>query len=243
MTSGTAGSPDGPPQPLLGFPPPLPRWDGLVRGGANEAAVSLAGRPEAWATNALCVTGPAFAGLSYLSAAWARRFEGRYLSAAEFSSLKRARLDELAEAPVALDDADLVSERRDEALLSLINIAGAKGGRLLLVSHLSPSAWKTGSADLRSRLNALPVAEIGPPDEAHLRARLQAAANQRFMKLSPETVNYLLPRLDLSYEAIETLMERLSEAVSATGKAPGLALARSALEGLAEDSEEGGGAD
>lgn len=237
MTPAPPGSPDGPPQPLLGFPPAEPGWDGLVTGNPNAAAVSLAGRPDAWATHALCITGPRYAGLSYLGAAWAARFGGQYLTAARFIAMKRGALDALASGAVALDDADLVAAKKDDLLLSLYNMVAAQGGRLLLLAHTAPSAWQAGSADLRSRLNALPVAEIGSPDEAHLRARLQAAAAARFMKLSRETVSYLVPRLDLSYEAVETVMDRLSGAVSATGRPPGLMLARSVLEGLGEDGE------
>lgn len=230
--------PDAPPQPLLGFPPLPAQWDALITGAPNEVAVSLAGRPDAWATHALCVTGPEKCGLTYLASAWAARFGGRAVSAKEFLSLKHGELDALAGGALALDDADLIAAKKDDPLLSLYNMISAKGGRLLVVAHSQPSTWPAGSADLRSRLNALPVAEIDGPDEAHLRARLQAAAADRFMKLSPETLNYLVPRIELSYQAIETLMDRLSGVVSDAGRAPGLQLARIALEGLTEDGEE-----
>ncbi|MGE6696327.1 hypothetical protein ACQKH5_01445 [Hyphomonas sp. NPDC076900] len=242
MTSDPNGPQDSPAQPLLSFPPPEAHWDGLVRGVPNDVAAGLASRPEAWATHALSVTGPAFCGLSYLARAWAGRFGGQFVTAAEFNTLKLGALDALAAGYVSLDDADLIVAKREEQFLSFYNMVGAKGGRLLLVAHSGPAAWRTGIADLRSRLNAMPVVEISQPDEDHLRARLRAAAAQRFMKLSPETVNYLMPRIDLSYEAIETLMDRLSGAVSMAGKAPGLALARAVLEGLDEDGEEDEGA-
>lgn len=242
MTPAGSGSQDGPSQPLLGFPAPQAQWESLLLGTPNEAAVRLASRPEAWATHAFCVTGPAASGLSFLAQAWAARFGGRYFTAEAFNALKLANLDALATGAVALDDADQISARKDDLLLSFYNLMAQRGGRLLLVSHASPTTWRTGIADLRSRLNSMPVAEIAQPDEAHVRARLGAAAERRFMKLSPETINYLVPRIDLSYEAIETLMERLSAAVSVAGKAPGLGLARSVLEGLDEDGEEDEGA-
>lgn len=242
MTSGPNGSEDGPAQPLLSFPAPDARWESVIAGRPNEAAIALASRPEAWATHALCLTGPARSGLTYLARAWAGRFGGRYLTAAEFQGMKLTALDAIADNHVALDDADQIMARRDDQFLSFYNMVAAKGGRLLLTAHSGPASWRTGIADLRSRLNSMPVAEIGQPDEDHVRARLRAAAALRFMKLSPETINYLVPRIDLSYEAIETLMDRLSGAVSMAGKAPGLALVRSVLEGLDEDGEEDEGA-
>ena len=242
MSAETDGSSQAGPSglPLLGFPPAPPAWDSLILGAPNEAAIRLAARPEAWATQALCITGPAACGLSYLASAWAARFDGTYLTADAFRALKRGALDALAGGAMALDDADLAVVRRDDSLLSLMNMAGSMGGRLLLVSHRGLSGWRTVSADLRSRLNALPVSEIGPPDEALLRARLQAAAGRCFMKLSPETINYLVLRLELSYQACEQTIAQLSEAVSQTGKSPGLALARKVLEqqGYGDDGDE-----
>ncbi len=192
MTSETGGSQDGPGQPLLSFPAPDAHWGGLIRGGPNEAAIGLASRPAAWATHALCLTGPIRCGLSYLAQAWAGRFGGKYLTSQDFTGLKLGALDALAGAHVALDDVDMIVVKRDEPLLLFYNMVAAKGGRLLLVAHTGPAAWRTGIADLRSRLNSMPVVEIGQPDEAHLRARLRAAAARRFMKLSPETINYLV---------------------------------------------------
>lgn len=240
MTAGTDGSSQTVASglPLLGFPLPPASWDKLILGAPNEAAIRLAARPDAWATQALCITGPAACGLSHLASAWAARFEGTSLTADAFRALKRGALDALAGGAMAIDDADLAVARRDDQLLSLINMAGSMGGRLLLVSHRGPAGWRTVSADLRSRLNALPVCEIGPPDEALLRARLQAAAGRRFMKLSPETINYLVLRLELSYQACETTIAQLSEAVSRTGKSPGLALARMVLEGQGDTNDD-----
>lgn len=227
--------------PMLHFPGLEPDWSRLVCGDANRVAAGLAARPEAWAGPALCITGPRACGLTYMGRAWVRRFRGRFLAPDAFACLARADLDAAGADRVALDDAESVSRWPEDQLLSLLNIAGARGGRILLLSHRPPSVWETRSADLRSRLNALPVAEILAPDEAHLRARLSAAAARHFMKLSPETVNYIITRIDLCYEAVETVAERLSAAVSQTGKAPGLALARQVLEGLDADDETGSG--
>jgi chromosomal replication initiation ATPase DnaA len=58
------------------------------------------------------------------------------------------------------------------------------------------------------------------------------------MKLSRETINYLAVRLELSYQAGEGAIARLSEAVSETGRMPGLALARRVLEGAEEPDED-----
>jgi len=229
-----------PRQPLFGFPAPAARWDGLLQGPHNAAALRIASVPSGWATPVLCITGPAACGLTFLSEAWAARFEGEWLAGGQLGRAGRRGLDALAGRHVAVDDADIAAQMHDEALLSLMNLVASGGGRLLLTGHRAPSQWRTGSADLRSRLNALPSGEIGPPDEETLRSRLEIAAERRYLRLGPETLTYLVPRLELAYEAVETFMDRLSSAVSDHDRAPSLPLARRVLEEMAGPEDEDG---
>ena len=165
-----------------------------------------------------------------MARAWCREFDGKYFTAKAFSRLRQKELSALADAFVAVNDADEV--RKTDSLLTLINTVAAGSGRALLMSRRSPGQWHTRSADLRSRLNSLPVVEIGEPDEPMLKARLEAAAMRHFLKLDADVVKYLVPRLDLSYEAIETFAEKLSERVTLTGRAPSVPLAREVLEDM-----------
>ncbi|MBA3070074.1 MAG: chromosomal replication initiator DnaA [Hyphomonas sp.] len=238
MSSGEPDPPPRPAQPLFGFPSPAAQWTGLVHGPNNAAALRIAARPEGWATPVLCITGPAKCGLSYLAAAWAVRFDGDLLTAPLLARSGLRGLDALAGRHVAVDDADLVVGRHDEVLLSLINLVASGGGRLLLTAHRAPSQWRSVSPDLKSRLNALPVGEIGPPDDDVLRARLQVAAERRYLRLSPEILNYLVPRLELAYEAVENFMDRLSDAVSEHDRAPSMPLARRVLDRMSEPDDD-----
>ena len=233
MTAGEA-DPDYPQQPMFGFPAPLADWDDLLNGPHNAAALRTAANPEGWVTRVLCITGPAKCGLSFLSQAWAKRFGGEVLTPQALGRAGRRGLDALAGRHVAVDDADLVAGRHDEALLSLINLMATGGGRLLLTAHRPPAQWRTGSPDLKSRLNAMPVGEIGAPDDEVIRARLEIAAGRHYLRLSPETLSYLVPRLELAYEAVENFMDRLSNAVSDNDRAPSLPLARRVLEQMAD---------
>jgi len=230
-----AGSdPDSPSQPMFGFPAPAAHWDGLLQGPHNAAALRIAAQPEGWATPVLCLTGAAKSGLTFLAEAWAERFGGEYLTSTHLGRAGRRGLDALAGRHVVVDDGDLAAQKYDETLLSLINLVATGGGRLLLMAHRPPSQWRTGSADLKSRLNAMPVGEIGQPDDEIVRRRLEIAAARRYLRLSPETLNYLVPRLELAYEAVETFMDHLSDAVSAHDRAPSLPLARRVLEQMGE---------
>lgn len=219
---------------MFGFPAPAANWDGVISGRHNSVALRIAASPEDWATPVLCISGPPKAGLTYLAEAWADRFGGEYLTPAQLGKAGRRGLDSLAGLHVVVDDADAAAGKHDEALLSLINLMATGGGRLLLTAHRPPSQWRTASADLKSRLNALPVGEYKAPDDDLVRLRLQAGAAQRFMKLSPEVLNYLVPRLELAYDAVENFIDRLSNAVSDHDRAPSLPLARRVLEQMGE---------
>lgn len=221
----------------LDLPLPPLTWDTLVRGAENETAIALANRPANWATPALCVCGPRRSGLTTLANLIAVREGGPSIGPKDLTGLTIRDVAAIAQSFVSVDDADLVSAREPEMLLSLLNSAASKGGHVLLTAHTPPSRWTSQSADLKSRLNAMPVAEIFPPGETLARDWIAAAGARRFMRLSLETLNYLVPRLELHYEAIENHVQQLSEAVTATGRAPGIALARKVLEGIEDDGD------
>ncbi len=216
-------------QPLLDFPPPEPRWGGLLTEAANERAYGLSGRPADWALPALIVTGPPRCGLTYLAQAWAARFDGTYLPPKAWKRLRRQDIDCLASSHVSVDDAEQPSSQNGDLLVTLLNRSASQGGRVLLLSHRRIETWRTRLADLDSRLHALPAVEIGNPDEALLRRRLIEAAARRFLRLSPDVLAYIVPRLDLSYEAVEKIVEELSALVSTNGRAPSIQLVRAAL--------------
>lgn len=228
------GQPD---QLSFAFPAGPLRFEGMVVTPANQAAISIVRQPAKWPMPAICITGPLRCGLTTILRAWCEEMSGAYFTVADFSKLKPAELEGLSGRRIAVDDADRVTP--NEKLLTLINRTGEEGGRLLLAASSSPSQWPVTSPDLKSRLNSMPVAEIHAPDEPMLVGRLEAAAARHFLKLEPEVVTYLSPRLDLTYEAIEAFAEKLSHGVTTTGRAPSVPLAKEVLEamGLAAPDE------
>lgn len=228
------GQPD---QLSFAFPAGPLGFEQIVITPANQAAVTIIRQPSKWPTAVFCVTGPRRSGLTTLLKAWCAETGGTYFTAGDFARQKPAQLEKLAGLFTAVDDADKVSA--NEKLLTLINQVSKEGGRLLLASASSPSQWPVISADLKSRLNSMPVVEVLPPDEGMLTGRLQAAAARHYLKLEPEILAYLSPRLDLTYEAIEAFAEKLSHGVTTTGRAPSVPLAKEVLEamGLAAPDE------
>ena len=214
----------------LAFPEAARGFGQLVITPSNQAAVSIVRQPDKWPTPVLCLIGPLRSGRTAILAAWAAEQGGKYLHARDLKSVKPAAMAALAGGRVTVDDADETAS--DERLLTLINQVAEAGGRLLLAAETSPSQWATHSADLKSRLNSMPIAEIQPPDEDMLVGRLEAAAARHFMKLGDDIIAYLAPRLDLSYDAIERFAEKLSHGVTSTGRAPSVPLAKEVLEAM-----------
>ena len=221
-----------PDQLSLGFPEPRQGFDDLLVTSSNALVMDLVGQPEAWPQNYLCIIGPPQSGLSSLAQAWAEKFSGRFFTAREFHKLKQREIAGLTTGAFAIDDAETLSS--SEALLSAMNRISGKPGRLLLTSHVTPLQWRSKSADLQSRLNAMPIVEIGAPDELMMAERLRAAASRYYLKLDEDLLNYLVPRLELSYEAIERFLERLNDGVTVSGRAPSIPLAKEILDAMRE---------
>ena len=230
MSADNTKGPSRPSQLSLGFPAKEPTLDALLVTEANESAMAVLRTPQAWPFPVICLLGPPRSGLSVLAKAWCREFDGSFYAAKEFSRWKTPGLSALATTAAVVDDADLV--KKSENLLTLIDSAAAGGGRVLLTSKRHPSQWQTSSADLKSRFMALPVVEIREPDEEMLKARLESTAARFFLKLEPDLIKYVVPRLELSYTAIEIFIEKLSDKVTETGRAPSVPLARDVVEEL-----------
>lgn len=201
---------------------PATSWtrDAFVLSDANRSAVMAL---DDWASlprGALALVGPAGSGKTHLALAWADAsgaqlvFPGRSLS-----------LD--GNGPVLVEDADLLGQ--DEALFHLLNQAQA-GRAVLLTGRERPLAWPAALPDLRSRLNALPVAEIDPPDDAQLRAVLEQLFKARHIKPDEDLYPYLLTRMERSVTAARILAARMDEAAAARGRAINRALARELLD-------------
>jgi chromosomal replication initiation ATPase DnaA len=67
-----------------------------------------------------------------------------------------------------------------------------------------------------------------------MKHRLRAAGERYFLKMDEDTLNFLVPRLELSYEAAETVAGAISAAVTQTGRGPTIPLVRETLLALAK---------
>ena len=188
---------------------------------SNADAVAAVDAWPGWPGGALALVGPAGAGKSHLATIWAEQ-SGAAPWAADGAVPSR---------PVLVEDADRLGS--DEALFHLLNSAAETGG-VLLTARTRPTAWATGVSDLRSRLNALAVAEIEEPDDAVLGGVLARLFAERSITPPDDLIPYLLRRVERSVPAARALVEQLDEEAAALHRPVTRALAREVLEASGE---------
>ena len=147
----------------LALPTSWAREDFLEVPG-NAAALAAV---EGEAQPALALYGPPGSGKTHLAHIWTARQGARLIGPAELTS---AAVDQLAQQPLALDDAD--READPVALFHLINLMRERRHALLLTGSAAPAHWSYTLPDLMSRLKAMPAERIAEPDDALLSAVL-----------------------------------------------------------------------
>src|SRR5262249_56403147 len=80
---------------------------------------------------------------------------------------------------------------------------------VLLTARQAPAAFAL--RDLASRLNALPVVALAPPDDALLRAVLVKLFADRQLAVDENLIGYLATRIERSFAAARTCVARLDE--------------------------------
>jgi chromosomal replication initiation ATPase DnaA len=203
--------------------PPLHTRAAFVESAANAQTLALLDRWPGWPGGVLALVGPEGSGKTHLATIWA----------AESGAARYKRGDDLtalAGRPVLVEDADRAG---DEALFHLINRAPTDGG-LLLTARTRPTAWHAALPDLRSRLNALTVAELGEPDDALLIAVLEALFREKLHRPAPDLYEYLLRRMPRSVAAAREMVRRLDQAAGEQGRPLNRLLAREVLDQTAD---------
>jgi chromosomal replication initiation ATPase DnaA len=192
---------------------------------ANAEAVKAVDSWPAWHGGALALIGPEGSGKSHLAATWAAAAE-----AAAIPTKGKVDLSALRGRPVLYEDADRDRTRRDEILFHLFNMAAHAGGGLLITGRTPPSGWSAALPDLRSRLNAVTVAQLEEPDDAILESMLRKFFRERNIRPTEDVFPYLLRRIERSAPKALEVVQKLDEAADAEGRPVSRALARQILE-------------
>jgi chromosomal replication initiation ATPase DnaA len=198
--------------------------DNFLGGPANATALALVDRWPDWPNRVMLLVGPEGSGKSHLAAIWAEQSGARSTSAHALTA---------AEVPGALATGALVvedlktSEIDERALFHLLNLAREDGAFVLMTARVPPADVEL--RDLRSRLRAVPIVELLPPDDHLFRALIVKFCADRQLVIDETVVSYLTTHLERSYAAVRQTVERLDAEALRLGRPVTRALAAEVL--------------
>jgi chromosomal replication initiation ATPase DnaA len=207
--------------------PHLPQLDAgdFLESACNEAAVAAIEQWPDWPERLVALVGPKGSGKSHLARIWASRAGARILTGDDLRQLFPQDWPPV----LVLEDADRAPPD-EAAFFHLINRVRLEQGTLILTAERPPALWPIMTPDLASRLRLATVLTIDPPDDAFLRALLVKLFLDRQMALSASLIEYILPRMERSFEAAQKLVADIDRISLARGAKPNRALAAEILE-------------
>lgn len=170
---------------------------------SNDAAVRQLEAWGNWPVRACLLVGPRKSGKSLLGRIFASRSSG-----------------------VIIDNAET---RPEQDIFHAWNQAQENRIPLLVVADQAPPEWSIRLPDLRSRLQATPIARIGNPDLLLAEALLTKLLEKRGLAVLPEIVAYAAQRLERSHVALLRAADAIDVASLSQKRAISLPLVRDAL--------------
>ena len=201
-------------QLILDLPhrPALGAEDFLIS-GSNQAAADIVDRWPDWPHRSVVVVAPPGAGKTHLANVWRLKSGAAGFAASTLSE------PDVARARGALLIEDLHAGIGDQrALFHLLNLVREHKLSMLLTSRLAPGELDVSLPDLRSRLRALPVVAISPPDDALLKAVLVKHFADRQLAIDPKVLDFLALRIERSLAAAADVVAAIDRAALGSGR-------------------------
>jgi chromosomal replication initiation ATPase DnaA len=185
--------------------PALGAEDFLIS-GSNRAAADMIDLWPNWPHASVVVVAPPGAGNVWRLRSGAARLEAVTLGEREVEGAKGALLVEDLHAGIG----------EERALFHLLNLVREHKTSMLLTSRAPPGELDVTLPDLRSRLRALPLVAISPPDEALLKAVLVKHFADRQLAVEPHVVNHIALHMERSMEAAASIVAAIDRAAMAS---------------------------
>lgn len=176
---------------------------GYLVSDSNVAVHKQLQAPESWPNGTAILIGEKLSGKSAMSNAFASDHGG-----------------------LILDDADC---EKDESIFHLWNRAREEKKPLLLTASRPVSSWGIILPDLKSRLAASLLLNLGPPDDVMIDGLLQQYFANRGLSISQDALGYMTKRMERSYHNIEILAQKMDKIAIERRKPITLVIAKQAL--------------
>ena len=180
--------------------------DDFLEGPANAAALALIDSWPDWPNRIMLLAGPEGSGKSHLAAVWAEQAGARSTTAHALTAA--AVPGALATGALVVEDLN-PSNFDERALFHLMNLAREDQAFVLITARVPPAAFQVELRDLRSRLRAVPVVTLLPPDDQLFRALIVKFCADRQLSVDETVVSYLVTRIERSFAAARQAVELL----------------------------------
>lgn len=162
---------------------PEARETEFLVGESNSRAVHQLEHWATWPVMSALLVGPRKSGRSLLARVFAAKSGGRIF-----------------------DDADRASEAE---VFHAWNAAQQERRPLLIIAEAPPPIWDVRLPDLRSRLAASPLLELGPPDDVLMPQLIERAFERHLLHAKPDLIAWLSKRIERSHVAILRVADAL----------------------------------
>jgi chromosomal replication initiation ATPase DnaA len=200
--------------------------DDFLEGPANASALSLIDSWPDWPNRTMLLAGPEGSGKSHLAAIWAGEAGARSTTAHALTAA--AVPGALATGALVIEDLN-PSGFDERAMFHLINLAREDQAFVLITARVPPAAFQMELRDLRSRLRAVPVVTLLPPDDQLFRALIVKFCADRQLSVDETVVSYLATRIERSFAAARRAVELLDSEALRLGRPVTRALAAELL--------------
>jgi chromosomal replication initiation ATPase DnaA len=193
---------------------------------SNRAAADIIDRWPDWSHASVLVVAPPRAGKTHLANVW------RLKSGAARLQAQALRESDMAAASAcsSLLVEDLHAGIGDERVLfHLLNLVREHKLSMLLTSRAPAGELDVNLPDLRSRLRALPMVTIEPPDDPLLKAVLVKHFMDRQLVVEPHVIGYIALHMERSMEAAAAIVSEIDRAAMASHRKVSRALASEIL--------------
>jgi chromosomal replication initiation ATPase DnaA len=184
--------------PLMG------REDYIVSKTNKEAVTWLDTWPN-WPSMGFIVCGPSGSGKSHMAAALKTLSNGLIIEAKDLSENKLNNLSK--NKCLIIEDIDRF--KSENLLLHIYNMLTERRHKLMITSNTSIANINFKLPDLKSRLNSMTQINIGLPDDELLTNLIIKQFTDRGVLVEFEAINYLIKRIDRSFESITKLVSTI----------------------------------
>ena len=164
------------------------------------------------------ISGPPYSGKTHLSKILiknARNYKTLYFDRDYQNLLNRFEDSDF----FILENIDNVKhDKFEEKLFHIINLAKENNKKLLMTSRKPISEIDLNLEDLKSRLNSILEAKIKEPDDQLMELILIKIFNDKQLKINPNIIDFLVSRLERSYESINFFIEKIDKFSLEKGK-------------------------